>query len=117
MSVNVLAPILRRCAVSFEKAISIRFRSGLYGGKNRNQHPASRMALAAAAFLCVAKLSKMTTVPGSSSGTRTCVTYAADASPSIAPLMTHGAINSLAPRPAMKVCVPHDPNGAAIINR
>ena len=30
MSVKVRAPILRRCALSFEKAISIGFRSGLY---------------------------------------------------------------------------------------
>ncbi len=71
MSVKDRAPILRRCALSFEKAISIGFRSGLYGGKNKNQHPAFRMALAAAAFLCVARLSRMTTVPGESSGTNT----------------------------------------------
>ena len=64
MSVNVLAPIRLRWALSFEKAISMGFRSGEYGGKNRNQHPASRIALAAEAFLWVARLSRMTTVPG-----------------------------------------------------
>lgn len=40
MSVNFLAPILVRCALSFEEDISIGFRSGLYGGRIINQHPA-----------------------------------------------------------------------------
>ena len=40
-----------------------------------------------------------------------------NASPSIATLMTHGVIKLLAPRPAMKFCVPHAPNGAFITNR
>ena len=34
-------------------------RSGMYGGKNRNQHLASRMALAAAAFFYVERLYEM----------------------------------------------------------
>ncbi len=52
MSLNVLAPILRGCALSFENTISMGFRSGLYGGRNKKRHQASRMALVAAAFLC-----------------------------------------------------------------
>lgn len=67
MSVKVRAPILRGCAFSFEKAISIGFRSGLYGGRNKNQHPASRIALEAEGFLC-----EMTTLPAPSSGISTC---------------------------------------------
>lgn len=57
----------------------------------------------------------MTTVPGSSSGTSTCSTYAAKASPSIAPLLSQGAIS--APAPAMNVCIPHDPNVASMTSR
>lgn len=64
LSVNVLAPMRLRCALSFEKSISMGLRSGLYGGRKRNQHPASCIALAAAAFLWVARLSRMTTVAG-----------------------------------------------------
>ena len=63
MSVNVLAPILRRFVCNFEKVISIGFRSGSYVCKNKNQHPASRIAFAVTVFLFVARLSKMTTVP------------------------------------------------------
>ena len=74
MSVKVRAPIRRRCALSLENAISMGLRSGLYGGKNKNQHPALRIAFAAWAFLCVARLSRMTTVPGESSGTSTFTT-------------------------------------------
>ena len=36
---EVLAPIRRKWALSFENAISMGFRSGLYGGRNKNQHP------------------------------------------------------------------------------
>ena len=74
MSVKVRAPILRRCALSLENAISMGFRSGLYGARNKNHQPALRMAFAAAAFLCVARLPRITTVPGASSGTSTCST-------------------------------------------
>ena len=45
-----------RCAFSFENAISIGFRSGLYGGRNRNQQSRFLRAFAAAAFLWVARL-------------------------------------------------------------
>ena len=44
----------------------------------------------------------MTTVPGSSSGINPFSTYAAKAGPSIAPLITHGAIKASAARPAIK---------------
>ena len=43
--------------------------------------------------LCVVRLSQITTVPGSISGTKTSRIYTANASPFIAPLMTQGAIN------------------------
>lgn len=39
------------------------------------------------------------------------------ASPSIAPVMTQGAMRLWWVRPAMKVCVPHAPKGAFISNR
>ena len=39
-SVKVRAPTLRRCALSFENACSMGFRSGEYGGRWRNQQPA-----------------------------------------------------------------------------
>jgi len=61
MSVNVRAPIRRRCALSLENAISIGLRSGLYGGKNKNQHPALRNAFSASAFLweaCGARMAR-----------------------------------------------------------
>ena len=44
-SVKVRAPIRRGCALSFENAISIGLRSGPYGGKNKNQHPALYQAV------------------------------------------------------------------------
>ena len=44
---KVLAPIRRKWALSFEKAISIGLRSGLYGGRNWNQQPCRLRALAA----------------------------------------------------------------------
>lgn len=93
------------------------FRSGEYGGRYRNQHPISRKACAASLFRWVARLSQMTTVPACSSGARTSRMYAAKASPSIAPLITHGAIRLLWVRPAINVCVPHDPKGAFISSR
>lgn len=101
-----------RWALSFEKACSIGFRSGLYGGKYRNQDLCLHSVAAASAFLWVARLSQITTVPGSISGTSTSRTYAANAAPSMAPLITHGAINRLCANSAMKVCVPQAPNGA-----
>jgi hypothetical protein len=43
----------------------------LSGGRNKNHHPALRIAFAASAFLCVAKLSRTAPVPDESSGTST----------------------------------------------
>ena len=67
---KVLAPIRRKWALSFENAISIGLRSGLYGGRNKNQHPCLFKAWAARGLLWVDRLSRMTTVPGSSTGAR-----------------------------------------------
>lgn len=55
----------------------------------------------------------MTTVPGSISGTSTFSTQAAKAAQSMAPLIAQGAIMASALSPAMKVWVPHQPNGGA----
>lgn len=55
--------------------------------------------------------------PGSNSGVRTSRMYAAKASPSIAPLITQGATRLSWVKPAIKVCVPHAPNGAFISRR
>lgn len=62
----VLAPIRLRWALSLAKAISIGFRSGLYGGRKRNQAPRSLRMVLAFSLLCAARLSRMTTSPACS---------------------------------------------------
>src|SRR5512134_540768 len=64
----VLAPIRLRWALSLAKAISIGFRSGLYGGRKRNQAPRSLRMVLAFSLLCAARLSRMTAWPASSIG-------------------------------------------------
>ena len=86
--VKLRAPMRRRWALSFEKAISMGFKSGEYGGKYKNQHPWARNAAAASLLWWVARLSRITAVPGAISGIKTWRTYAAKAGPSIAPLIT-----------------------------
>jgi len=48
-----LAPIRRKCALSFENAISIGLGSGLYGGSNKNRHPCLFRAWAGSAMTFV----------------------------------------------------------------
>jgi hypothetical protein len=50
----------------FEKAISMGFRSGLYGGRNRNQAPISRRVRVAPGLLWLDRLSRITTSPARS---------------------------------------------------
>ena len=76
ISVTVRAPILLKCAWSFENAMSIAFCSKLYGGKTKNPISASHITLAASAFLCLARLPKITMTTTSSTGTKTCETQA-----------------------------------------
>jgi|GEM_PF-2252532 hypothetical protein len=55
-------------AFSFEKAISLGFKSGLYGGRKRNQAPRCLRACLAFSLLWLGRLSRITTSPGSSVG-------------------------------------------------
>lgn len=100
------APILLRCPLSLENAISIRFRSGECGGRDRNQQPCALRAAAASLFRWVARLSRITAVQGAISGIRASRTKAANAVLSIAPLMNHSAISTSQVSPAIRVWVP-----------
>ena len=59
----------------------------------------------------------MTAVPGDISWISTSWIYAANAGPSIAPFMTHGAINASWVSPAIRVCVLQLPKGASMVSR
>jgi len=67
---QVLAPKRRRCAFSFEKAISIGLRSGEQAGRKSLQQPWAFNISAACGLLWVDRLSRITTVPGASAGAR-----------------------------------------------
>jgi len=59
----VLVPMRLRCAFSFEKAISIGLRSGLYGGRKRNQAPRCLRIALAFSLLWLGRLSRITNLP------------------------------------------------------
>jgi hypothetical protein len=61
---KVLAAFFRSSALSLEKAISIGFRSGEYGGRNRSHAPRLRTRSAARSLLWKPTLSRMTMSPG-----------------------------------------------------
>src|SRR6202020_1360294 len=71
---TVRSGLARSNAFSFAKAGSIGFRSGLYGGMDIRLAPAPSIASRTPATLCERRLSRMTTSPGRSVGTRTCST-------------------------------------------
>lgn len=85
------------------------------GGRRRRISTSPRHNLRAR--WATVRVSGPNTVPGANSGTSTFSTYAAKAGPSIAPLITQGAIMASAVSPAMNVCVPQEPNGASITRR
>src|SRR3954451_8598065 len=86
-----LAPIRRRNSLNFENISSIGLKSGLYGGSGRTTAPARPIASDTAGDRCELRLSKMTTSPRRSAGTRTCSTYIRNVAALIAPSNASGA--------------------------
>ena len=86
----------------------------------QEQKPAAMGLLSlrvAVSLLWVARLSRMTTDPGSSSGIRTFSMQLSKASRSWAPEITRGATVPPQDRPAIKVRLPHRRNGALPLSR
>ena len=71
----------------------------------------------AVSLLRVARLSRMTTDPGSSSGIRTFSMQLSKTSRSMAPEITRGATVPSQDRPVIKVRLPHRRNGALPLSR
>lgn len=88
------------------------FRSGEYGGRNKNHAPRSRNIFAARGLLWLDKLSRMTTSPFFSVGASWVSTYVSNLLRFIVPSMTQGASNLSWRKAATKVWVRQWPNGA-----
>ena len=88
--------------MSLEKAISIGFRSGEQAGRYRNQQCCRFSRLSDLRLLWVAKLSRMTTVPGYSPGASGVSMEVSNAARSIAPLITQGGDQVVAGQPGDK---------------
>ena len=91
-------------------------RSGLQAGTGSSTHGPLSIRVAVS-LLWVARLSRMTTDPGSSSGIGTFSMQLSKASRSRAQEITHGATIPSQDRPAIKVRLPHRRNGALPLSR
>ena len=87
------------------------------GRQDRKWQPWALSIRVAVSLLWVARLSRMTTDPGSSSGIGTFSMQLSKASRSKAPEMTRGATIPSQDRPAIKVRLPHRRNGALPLSR
>ena len=104
--------------------VRLEFREGHFdrveirtAGRNRKWHPWALSIRVAVSLLRVARLSRMTTDPGSSSGIGTFSMQLSKASRSRAPEITRGATVPSQDRPAIKVRLPHRRNGALPLSR